>query len=211
MKEVIKKIPLVKKIWNIIRVKIAENNFRKLIKSNKKICIVVGASGIFEPNWIPSDQEYFDILKQEDWKYYFKSNSIDAILSEHVWEHLTLHEGLIAAKNCFAYLKIGGYIRIAVPDGFHPEQSYIDSVKVGGSGAGADDHKVLYTFKSLVSLFEEAGFTVTLLEYFDNNGQFHTKEWDVMEGKIHRSAYFDKRNEDARLTYTSIILDARKI
>jgi predicted SAM-dependent methyltransferase len=214
MKELIKKIPfiyvMIKKIWNPIKVKKAESNFRRLIENNRPIRFVVGASGVFESNWIPSDIEYFNILHKENWKRYFEQSSIDAILSEHMWEHLTLEEGVIAANNCYAYLKPGGNLRIAVPDGFHPDENYIEQVKVGGSGAGADDHKVLYTYKSLSSLFEQAGFKVTLLEYFDEHGKFHAKDWDVLHGKIRRSARFDERNENHKLNYTSIVLDAKK-
>ncbi len=43
------------------------------------------------------------------------------------------------------------------------------------------------------------------LEYFDEHGKFHAKDRDVLQGKIHRSARFDERNEDNKLNYTSII------
>jgi len=45
---------------------------------------------------------------------------LDAILAEHVWEHLTKEEALIAALTCYRYIKNGGYLRVAVPDGPHP-------------------------------------------------------------------------------------------
>ena len=132
------------------------------------------------------------------------------MLAEHVWEHLTLHEGLTAAKQCFEYLKPGGYLRVAVPDGFHPDQKYIEGVKVDGTGPGADDHKVLYTYKTLKELFSSAGFRVELLEYFDAEGEFHFVNWDTRSGTIRRSLRFDKRNANGELKYTSIILDAHK-
>src|SRR5450631_4653063 len=106
--------------------------------------LVVGASGICEAGWIPSDIEYLNLLNAGDWKTYFDKASIDAILAEHVWEHLSVDDGLAAARRCFEYLKPGGYLRVAVPDGFHPDPKYIDHVRPGGSGPGADDHKVLY-------------------------------------------------------------------
>ena len=71
---------------------------------------------------------------------------MDAILAEHVWEHLDCFAAIVAAQNCFKYLKPGGYIRVAVPDGWHPDKDYIDYVKPGGWGAGSDDHHVLYTY-----------------------------------------------------------------
>jgi predicted SAM-dependent methyltransferase len=214
MKELIKRLPFIYpiaiKIWTVIKVKRAEINFKKLIQNSPQVRLVVGASGIFESNWIPSDIEYFNMLNKYNWEYYFSNNSIDAILSEHVWEHLTIEEGITAANNCYKYLKPGAYLRIAVPDGYHPDENYITQVKVGGSGEGADDHKMLYTYKSLSSLLEQTGFKVSLLEYFDEHGKFHENKWDIALGKIHRSARFDKRNEEGKLSYTSIIIDAKK-
>ena len=58
---------------------------------------------------------------------YFNEGSIDAILAEHVWEHLAEEEGLAAAKCCYRYLRPGGYLRVAVPDGFHPDANFTRS------------------------------------------------------------------------------------
>jgi len=172
--------------------------------------IVIGSSGIYDKGWIGTDIEYLNLLKPHDWKRFFLPNSIDAILAEHVWEHLTTDEGFAAAQQCFTYLKPGGYLRVAVPDGFHPNPNYIQYVKVGGCGAGAHDHKVLYDCTSLTALFEKAGFRVKLLEYFDRDGNFHFVEWDPNDGTIRRSKRFDPRNHGEELNYTSLILDAYK-
>ena len=174
------------------------------------IRIVIGSSGVFEDEWIATDIEYLNLLNSKHWRRYFKNNSIDAILAEHVWEHLTFDDGLIAAKQCFQYLKSGGYLRVAVPDGFHPDPDYIELVKVGGKGLGSDDHKKLYNHKTLKNLFETAGYEVRLLEYFDNRGNFNFFNWDASAGKIIRSKRFDERNINGKLKYTSIILDAYK-
>ncbi len=183
----------------------------KQSKKNKLLKIVVGASGVFEPGWIDTDAEYLNLLKRDHWDRFFKKNSIDVILAEHVWEHLIFEDGFNAAKICFPYLKQGGYLRIAVPDGFHPSKSYLDAVKVNGSGSGADDHKVLYNYKTLQNLFERAGYFVKLQEYYDEYGQFHFENWKEADGKIYRSMRFDERNQENHLTYTSIILDAHKV
>ncbi len=172
--------------------------------------IVLGASGIFDAGWIPTDIGVLDILNEQHWTRTFAENSIDAILAEHVWEHLTPDQGLCAAQHCLRFLKPGGYLRVAVPDGFHPDPSYIEWVRVGGNGPGADDHKVLYNCETFRGLFESAGFRVELLEYFDSSGVFHEVEWEPVAGTIHRSRRFDERNRDGRLNYTSIILDAGK-
>jgi predicted SAM-dependent methyltransferase len=172
--------------------------------------IVLGASATFDPGWIPTEVEALNILRETDWERYFAPNSIDAMLAEHVWEHLTAEEAFRGAALCYRHLKPGGYLRIAVPDGNHPDPEYIAWVSPGGSGAGADDHKVLYTHTSARALFERAGFTIRLYEYFDAAGRFHFSEWAPEDGMIHRSKRYDKRNRGGKLGYTSIVLDAVK-
>lgn len=182
-----------------------------LWKQRHNIKIVVGAGKRFQDDWAATDIDMLNIAKKSDWKRLFRKNSIQAILAEHVWEHLNMEDGILAINNCFTYLKKGGYLRIAVPDGFHPDVNYINYVKVGGSGPGADDHKVLFNYQGLSALLVRAGFQVDLLEYFDENGEFHAKNWDPADGKITRSIRFDNRNSDGRPNYTSLILDARKV
>jgi predicted SAM-dependent methyltransferase len=172
--------------------------------------IVVGTSGIFEPGWIPTDIEYLNLLHPEDWRRFFAEASIGAILAEHVWEHMTLEEGLRAARQCHRFLHPGGYLRLAVPDGGNPDPSYIQQVEVDGSGSGANDHKVLYTCATLSRLLQQAGFTVTPLEHFDPQGNFQSRKWSPADGLVHRSRQFDERNQDGRLVYTSLMVDAFK-
>jgi len=172
--------------------------------------IVIGASSVYPKGWTPTDIDQVNLLNEASFNNYFAKDSIDAILAEHVWEHLTLQEGYIAAKNCFKFVKKGGYLRIAVPDGFHPSKKYIDTVKPDGIGPGSDDHNVLYNYKILSEIFYKAGFNVELLEWFNENGAFNFKEWDKEAGIIRRSKRYDQRNEDGQLNYTSIILDAIK-
>jgi len=182
---------------------------RKLARTSAPL-IVVGTSGIFEPGWIPTDIEYLNMLREDDWRRFFPEASICAILAEHVWEHLTPEQGLLAAQNCHRFLQPGGYLRVAVPDGGNPDPDYIEQVKVNGSGSGADDHKVLYTAATLGQMLQRAGFAVKLLEHFDAEGVFQYRDWSPGDGMIHRSRRFDERNQDGRLVYTSLIIDAVK-
>jgi predicted SAM-dependent methyltransferase len=188
---------------------ISARRIRKLLPNSPRR-IVIGASAAFDPGWIPTEIEALNILRESDWERFFQPDSVDAMLAEHVWEHLTEAEALLGAQLCCRYLKPGGYLRIAVPDGNHPDPEYIEWVKPGGSGAGATDHKILYTYRSLGALFERAGFDVRLYEYFDETGRFHFTEWPPEAGLIHRSKRFDKRNRGGSLRYTSIVLDAVK-
>jgi predicted SAM-dependent methyltransferase len=177
---------------------------------NERLKIVVGAGGIFQRGWIPTDVDTLDVLEAAAWKRYFPVCSIDALLAEHVWEHLTEEQGLAAAKNCFTFLKPGAYARVAVPDGLHPSPEYVEHVRPGGIGDGAGDHKVLHTYKSLKGMFLKAGFQVDLLEYHDESQHFVCHDWNPEDGMVCRSKRYDRRNHGGQLKYTSIILDAIK-
>jgi predicted SAM-dependent methyltransferase len=185
---------------------------RRLVRAARRSpCrIVIGSSGIAQPGWEPTEADDLDLLRPDDWRRFFDEGSIDAMLAEHVWEHLTPEQGVTAATTCFRYLKAGGYARVAVPDGLHPDPEYIEWVRPGGVGAGADDHRVLYDHRTLRDVFERAGFDVRLLEYWDDEGRFHAVDWDPEAGLIRRSRRFDERNADGEIRYTSLILDARK-
>jgi predicted SAM-dependent methyltransferase len=183
--------------------------FEKRIKKGP-IKLVIGAAGIAQKDWIPSEMHFLNLLNEKDWDKYFTADSIDAIMAEHVWEHLTKDEAIVAAKNCYKYLRTGGYLRLAVPDGYHPSKEYIERVKPGGTGAGSDDHKLLYNYKTFKEVFESVGFKVKLLEYFNENREFVYNEWSPEDGLIRRSSRFDERNIEKKLSYTSIIINAVK-
>ena len=95
-------------------------------------------------------------------------------------------------------------------DGFHPDKEYMEEQKVGGRYGGIDGYKVLYNFKTLSLVFQNAGLQIKLLEYFDENQKFHSNEWLIEDGLMNRSLRFDKRNRNGKPIYTSIIMDAIK-
>jgi predicted SAM-dependent methyltransferase len=191
--------------------------------------IVIGAWNRFDPGWIPTQREFFNLTRPSDWERCLEPGTVDAFLAEHVWEHITPEEGLAAARQCFTYLRPGGYVRIAVPDGLHPDPAYVELVRAGDgvvegpdAGGNAANHKALYTYRTLKQQFEQAGFRVVVYEYFDEAGTFHSEDYDRSRGTIWRSKRFDPRNKsgalasvypgtmDDYLSYTSIILDAFK-
>ncbi|CAG9621525.1 class I SAM-dependent methyltransferase [Sutcliffiella rhizosphaerae] len=176
--------------------------------------IVIGAGEYNNnPGCIHTQEEELSLLRPEDWDRKFEVNSLSAILAEHVWEHLTFEEGIIAAKLCHTYLKTSGYIRCAVPDGYFPNEAYQHIVKIGGSGPKdhpAASHKIVYTYTSLQQMFVLAGFEVRLLEYCDEEGHFHHTNWNREDGIIFRSKQFDPRNQGEQLVSPSLIVDAVK-
>jgi len=175
--------------------------------------IIIGAGNISIAGWKATQEAELNLLKKADFEKQFGYNSIEAILAEHVWEHMTKEEGITAAKNCYDFLKPGGYIRCAVPDINFKNEWYQDVVKIGGPGPidhPAYTHKIVYDYKTFKNVFEKAGFDVELLEYCDENGAFHYKYWNEADGKIGRSFRFDTRNSMEKLGMVSIIIDAKK-
>ncbi|TDQ36574.1 putative SAM-dependent methyltransferase [Aureibacillus halotolerans] len=176
--------------------------------------IVIGAGDYDKgKDWLHTQEEELNLLNASQWEAKFPRESLTAILAEHVWEHLTYDEGIEAAKTCFPFLKPGGHIRCAVPDGYFQNESYQHMVQVGGPGPKdhpAAGHKILYNFNTLTQMFQSAGYKVNLLEYCNEQGIFHSVPWDTKDGFIYRSALHDHRNQDGELQVISLIVDAIK-
>lgn len=168
--------------------------FADLTANQQPIKIIIGARETKQSGWVATDIDALSLLEPKDWERYFGLGTINAIMAEHVWEHLTEEQGIKAAQICYQYLQVGGYLRLAVPDGLHPRQDYLDWVRPLGNGPDAADHKVLYNFRLLEEVLTAAGFKVELLEYFDEMGNFHYQEWSPEQGLIKRSQRFDPRN-----------------
>lgn len=178
--------------------------------------VIIGAGNSRQEGWIATQQEELNLLKREDFEKMFSKERPTAFLAEHVFEHMHLTEAFRAAKNCYDFLQNGGYIRAAVPDGNFRNEAYRNLVKAGGNGDPshpAYDHKILYDYKTFKWVFERAGFVVEMLEYCDDDGNFHYRDWNESDGRIGRSLRFDTRNalEEGKLGMVSIILDARKM
>lgn len=175
--------------------------------------VILGAGNTRYQVWKETQESNLNVLSTSDWAKMFETEGIDAMLSEHMWEHMTYEQGIIAAKNCFKYLKPGGYIRCAVPDKNFRNECYQNMVKVGGPGPidhPAASHKIVYDYETLQKVFQLAGFQVTALEYCDEKGDFHYTYWNEDDGKIGRSFRFDTRNSKDKLGMVSIIIDAKK-
>jgi len=180
---------------------------RRALESASALNIIIGAGQTRREGWIATDVPAFDVRDRDHWRRLFPQASIDRMLAEHVFEHLISDELASFLVIAGHYLAPGGRIRIAVPDGCHPNVDYIESVKPGGTGIGAGDHKVLYTCDMIGDLMRAQGYRFELLEYFDAAGQFHQREWNAADGYIGRSADHDARNAGGQLNYTSLIVD----
>ncbi|WP_316790743.1 hypothetical protein [Pedobacter frigoris] len=171
--------------------------------------IIIGAHTTNYENWLPTNIESLNLLDKASFANLFGNKKASRFLAEHVFEHISYENAIVALKNCYQYLEKGGTVRIAVPDGFHPNPDYIDMVKPGGYGAGAHDHKLLYDYKKLSSAFEAAGFRPVLLEYYDEQHKFHYQDWDSAHGHVIRSRRYDKRFHEP-IGYSSLIIDGIK-
>ncbi len=175
--------------------------------------IILGAGEQRYPGWIATQQAQLDLLRPATWEAALGERRVDALLCEHVWEHLTEAEGRAAAALCFRFLKPGGTLRCAVPDANFPDPAYQAMVQVGGPGPldhPAADHKIVYDYRLFADVFARAGFTVELLEYCDEQGRFHYHPWSPADGPIYRSLLTDHRNREGKVGFVSLILDAKK-
>jgi predicted SAM-dependent methyltransferase len=178
--------------------------------------VIVGAGGTTQPGWLSLEESDLDITDKTQWASRFAPNSLHAILAEHVWEHLTISEGMQAARNCYTYLKRGGTLRIAVPDAAHLSDLYKQWC-APGIGYNGDDHKVFYNCQSLCWLLESAGFICRPREFFDENGRLFSDYALDENGRIQRTAqtypYSLKGSVLGfllRTDYTSLIVDGIK-
>jgi predicted SAM-dependent methyltransferase len=158
--------------------------------------LIIGSNNDCLDGFVSTNYPFLNIVNSKHWILLCYKNKLDVVLAEHVWEHLNEEEGKKGVKNIWKYLNKGGVLIIAVPDGYHTDLSYIEHVKVNGSGIGADDHKVLYNYKSLGAIFQDAGLEFEFLEFFDEKGQLNVNKSDVHYNLIKRSFHSDKRNQD---------------
>jgi predicted SAM-dependent methyltransferase len=175
--------------------------------------ILIGAGEQRWDGWLATHRKQLDLLERRTWERFFGDRRADALVCEHVWEHLTEEQGRDAARLCFEFLEPGGFLRCAVPDANFPDAAYQATVQVGGPGPAdhpAADHRIVYDHRRFRDVFASAGFDVDLLEYCDESGRFHYNEWSLASGPIYRSLMMDHRNRDGRLGFVSLIVDARK-
>ena len=183
---------------------------RSHIESHDRIRLALGSESHCTDGWIHAGCNQLDLVNPASWSCFFQKSSVDAMLADHVWEHLSEKEGRTAARNCFQFLRPGGYLRVAVPDGFHPSQTACEQVREESSVSRTAADCLLYNHRSFADMFLAAGFQVRLIEFFDREGAFHSNHWDVSKGLVQRTLLFDERNITQPYAYTSLVLDAFK-
>ena len=167
------------------------------------IRLIVGAGGTTQDGWVSLQQNDLDIRDARSWESKVMPGSVDAVLSEHVFEHLDLNEATATAWN--------------------PSPNYLNWVAPNSSGErflkmfrqpDEPDHKWLWNYQTLVAFLMSRGFRVVLLEYFDGKGRFHKESWNPENGNIRRcagSGWSNFLSVVVNAPYTSLIVDAIKI
>lgn len=206
IKKLASRFPPLVSMVHYFRHKKAVLEIQKIKEGRLPLNIIIGSSGTHQNGWISTEKRTFDMLNSKSWEKLLDKHSVDNILAEHVFEHLTEKEGKIAVKTSLTFLKKGGNLRIAVPDSFHPSKKYRDYCKPGGIGPGASDHKVFYNFKTFTRMllsFSEF-IEIEFLEYYDN-GKLHQKYMVPSKGIIERTV-IAKRKVDGIPGYSSSLI-----
>lgn len=177
------------------------------VRALRPLNVILGAGSVKMPGWVATDSDVLDVRSPRAWKRVFTPGSIDRLMAEHLFEHLSDAECSSAFTECFRYLTRGGLLRIAVPDGNRKDAEYVEEVS-----PPKDGHQLLFNVDNLIQRLVQVGFQVTPLEYFDAKGEFHCYPWSEEDGFIGRSARYDRQERFKRgaLYYTSLIVDARK-
>jgi predicted SAM-dependent methyltransferase len=189
--------------WYLLgRLKIKKQIKKQSLKG--KLKIVLGAHTDIYEGWISTDLPHFNILKQDDWEYFFNGLKIDNLLIEHVLEHFTKDEVEYVLTQVNKYLKSGGNLRIAVPDGYHPDTDYKKLII-----PPADGHQSVWNIDSLQKLLSAKGFNTDALEFYSEKGIFSGRVFDFTNGTITRSRHKGFKSE-SHPDYSSLIVDAYK-
>jgi SAM-dependent methyltransferase len=98
----------------------------------------------------------------------YADNSVTAIFSSHVFEHLFMDEVEQLIRECYRVLTQGGVCRVIVPDlekiialydHENPRRFITDIYEVATRGAVKNSHHCAFTGAFLTNLFTEAGFS----------------------------------------------------
>ena len=163
-------------------------NLRKAIFLKKDIKLILGAALTSQKGWFSTNEEWLDVTNEKHWVRLFKhKNVVSNVVAEHVFEHLDSVEMKIAIYLIYKYLKKNGTLRIAVPDGNHPDPIYRLNTGINGIGADAADHKQFIKFEFIRGILDEIGFKIKLKEGYLNDGTLISTNVEFNLGYIKRS------------------------
>lgn len=186
------------------------------VKQQRPMRIILGAAETHQPGWFSTNENWLDITNATHWQRVFKGQQlITHAVAEHVFEHLTYDEAARALQHLHQHMAKDGRVRIAVPDGYNPDPTYIRHVGINGIGDDAADHKQLLNTDVLCDLLQKNGFAATHIEGYTRDGQLIQKTYSPDDGFIMRSRanpkLKDRKHWDFVDAETSLIVDGRKL
>ena len=119
----------------------------------------------------------------------YENNSVDFIVTEHFLEHITRIQADFLMSECYRVLKVGGVIRINVPDLETLVNKYITNDVRGWETTCPNrchlmnfimndiEHRFIYDFDELYILLNKAGFSS--IERCEINRSKYTELCDV--------------------------------
>ena len=186
------------------------------VSRGEPLKIIVGAAETWQEGWYSTNENWLDITNAEDWQAVFQGKRLlTRVLAEHVFEHLTHEECRVALAHIHRHMREGGRIRVAVPDGNHPDADYLRHVGIGGIGDDASDHKQLLTVEALCALMAEAGFIPEHLEGYDAAGRLILEPYSPEDGFVYRSRVNETPESRTKWGFvdaaTSLIVDGTRL
>lgn len=186
------------------------------VRRQRPLRIILGAAETHQPGWFSTNENWLDVTNGDHWRRVFKGQQlVTHAVAEHVFEHLTYEEAGRALQHLHKHMTPGGRIRIAVPDGYNPDPTYLRHVGINGIGDDAADHKQLLNVDVLVDLLQQHGFKAEHVEGYTKAGELVQKPYSPADGFIMRSRanplLKDRKHWDFVDAETSLIVDGQKV
>lgn len=168
---------LIRQVLTTLLVPTQLHKARQLARSGGELKLHLGCGNTLLDGWINIDLAHPTRKQQLHWDLRrgipFPDDSVRAIFTEHLLEHLTLSDALTLLKECRRVLKSDGVLRVGVPDLERYVQSYLGRDPVidlhrpsRPTRAVAFSeifffygHRSMYDFDTLSVLLCEAGFS----------------------------------------------------
>lgn len=182
------------------------------VRLGQQVRVILGAAETHQPGWFSTNENWLDITNPTHWQRVFGGQAlVTHAVAEHVFEHLTYDEAARALQLIHQHMPAGGRLRIAVPDGYNPDPTYIRHVGINGIGDDAADHKQLLNVDVLSDLLQKNGYMPVLIEGYSKKGELLQHPYSPADGYVMRSRanpkLKDRKHWDFVDAETSLIID----